>query len=98
MEKRAEIVALERKIDWQIAGKRGAIQALAEGAEKEALKAMEKTKASVRAFVEHPVHIVKNLFRHRKVRCLGLAKNGHQPYTLFGLANVIIGTRVRASA
>jgi len=97
VEKRAEIVALERQIDWQIAGKRGAIKAMAEGAEKEAIKAMEKAKASVRAFVEHPFHIVKNLFRHRKARYRGLAKNGHQLYTLFGLANVVIGAR-RATA
>ena len=98
VEKRPEIVALERKIDWQIAGKRGVIKALAEGAEKEALKAVEKAKASVRAFVEHPFHIVKNLFRHRKVRYRGLAKNGHQLYTLFGLANVVIGARARTTA
>ena len=91
--KRAEIVALEREIDWQIAGKRGALKAMLEGAEKETLKAIEKAKASVRAYVEHPFHIVKNLFRHRKVRYRGLAKNGHQLYTLFGLANVVIGAR-----
>jgi IS5 family transposase len=93
VEKRAEIVALARKIDWQIAGKRGAIKAMAEGAEKEALKAVEKAKASVRAFVEHPFHIVKNIFRHRKVRYRGLAKNRHQLYTLFGLANLVIAGR-----
>jgi transposase, IS5 family len=98
VEKRPEIVALQRKMDWQIAGKRSVIQALAEGAEKEALKAVEKTKAAVRAFVEHPFHIVKNLFRHRKVRYRGLAKNGHQLYTLFALANVVIGARARATA
>ena len=97
VEKRAEIVALERKMDWPIACKRGLLKALAEGAEKEALKAVEKAKASVRAYVEHPFHIVKNLFRHRKVRYRGLAKNGHQLYTLFGLANVVIGAR-RATA
>jgi len=93
VEKRAEIVALDRKIDWQIACKRGLIKALAEGAEKEARQAVEKAKASVRAFVEHPFHLVKNLFRHRKVRYRGLAKNGHQLHTLFGLANVVIGAR-----
>src|SRR5882757_2367452 len=93
VEKRAEMVALERPMDWQIAGKRSLIKALAEGAEKEARKAVEKAKASVRAFVEHPFHLVKNLFRHRKVRYRGLAKNGHQLYTLFGLANVVIGGR-----
>ena len=74
------------------------IKALAEGAEKEALRAVEKTKASVRAFVEHPFHIVKNLFGHRQVRYRGLAKNGHQLYTLFGLANVLIGGRTGAKA
>ena len=93
VEKRAEIAALERKIDWQIARKRGLIKTMAEGAEKETLKAVEQAKASVRAFVEHPFHILKNLFRHRKVRYRGLARNGHQRYTLFGLADVVIGGR-----
>jgi IS5 family transposase len=97
VEKRPEIVALARKIDWQIASKRSVIKALAEGAEKAARQAAEKAKASVRAFVEHPFHIVKNLFRHRKTRYRGRAKNGHQLYTLFGLANVVIGAR-RATA
>ena len=98
VEKRAEIVALERTIDWQIACKRGLIKAMAEGAEQAAVKAVEKAKASVRAFVEHPFHIVKNLFRHRKVRYRGLVKNGHQLYTLFGLANVVLAGRTAATA
>ena len=98
VEKRAEIVALGRTIDWQIASKRSLIKALAEGAEKEARKVVEQAKASVRAFVEHPFHIVKNLFGYRKVRYRGRAKNGHQLHTLFGLANVVIGARVRARA
>ncbi|MEO6036081.1 MAG: IS5 family transposase, partial [Verrucomicrobiota bacterium] len=98
VEKRAEIVALERRIDWQIARKRGTIKIMAEGAEKAAVKAAEKLKASVRAFVEHPFHIVKNLFGHRKVRYRGLAKNGHQLHTLFGLANVVIAGRAAAGA
>jgi IS5 family transposase len=93
VEKREEIVALERKIDWQIARKRGSIKTMKEGPEKETLKAAETLKASVRAFVEHPFHILKNLFRHRKVRYRGLARNGHQLYILFGLANVVIGGR-----
>lgn len=93
VEKRQEITALNRRIDWQIAGKRGRIKKMAEGPEKEALKAVEKAKASIRAFVEHPFHILKNLFGHRKVRYRGLAKNGHHLHTLFGLANVIIAAR-----
>ena len=91
--KRPEIVALARPIDWQIACKRGLIKALAEGPQKEAIKAVEHAKAAVRAFVEHPFHIVKNLFGHRKTRYRGLAKNGHQLHTLFALANLVIAAR-----
>jgi len=93
VEKRAEITALVRPIDWQIARKRGQIKKLEAGPEKETLQATEKAKAAVRAFVEHPFHIIKNIFRHRKVRYRGLAKNAHQLYTLFGLANMVIGAR-----
>jgi len=93
VEKRVEIGALNRPIDWPIARKRSQIKTMKEGAEKETVKATEKAKASIRAFVEHPFHILKNIFRHRKVRYRGLAKNGHQLYTLFGLANVVIGAR-----
>ena len=98
VEKRPEIVVLARPIDWQIACKCGLIKALAEGAQKEAKKALEHAKAAVRAFVEHPFHIVKNLFRHRKTRYRGLAKNAHQLHALFALANVVIAARTRAAA
>ncbi|MBK4738736.1 IS5 family transposase [Noviherbaspirillum sp. DKR-6] len=40
------------------------------------------------AKVEHPFHVVKNLFKHRKTRYRGLAKNTTQLMTLFGLANL----------
>ena len=93
VEQREEITALERTIDWPIARKRGQVKTMAEGAAKETVKAAEKAKASVRAFVEHPFHILKNLFRHRKGRYRGRAKNGHQLDTLFGLANVVLGAR-----
>ena len=93
VEKRGEIAALERPIDWQIALKRGKIKSMEEGVEKAALKAVEKAKASVRAFVEHPFHIIKNLFKHRKTRYRGLAKNAHQLHILFGLANLVIAAR-----
>lgn len=93
VEKRGEIAGMEREIDWQIALKRGKLKAMEDGPEKETLQAAEKAKASVRAFVEHPFHILKNLFGYRKVRYRGLAKNGHQLHTLFGLANIIIANR-----
>ena len=97
VEKRAEIVALARKLDWQIARKRGLIKTMTEGAEKTAVKAAEKLKAAVRAFVKRPFHIAKNLFRHRKMRYRGLAKNGHQLFVLLGLAHEVIGGRTAAA-
>lgn len=93
VEKRPEIVALARPLDWQIACKRSVLKALADGAEKETRKAVEHAKAAVRAFVEHPFLIVKQRFGHRKTRYRGLAKNGHQLHTLFGLANLVIAAR-----
>jgi transposase, IS5 family len=44
----------------------------------------------VRAWIEHPFHIVKNLFRHKKLRYRGLAENIAQLHTLFALANLMI--------
>jgi IS5 family transposase len=57
------------------------------------LEKAEKLKASVRAKVEHPFHVIKNLFRHKKARYQGLAKNEAQLFSLFGLANLVIAKR-----
>lgn len=54
---------------------------------------IEHTKASIRAKVEHPFHVVKNLFRHRKTRYRGLAKNTAQLFSLFGFANLVLARR-----
>ena len=35
------------------------------------LLAIEKAKASIRAKVEHPFHVIKNLFAYRKVHLQG---------------------------
>ena len=95
VEKRDEIKATdpEGKLDWQIARRRQPIRKMEDGPEKDALLANEKAKASVRAFVEHPFHILKNLFRHRKTRYRGLAKNHHQLQVLFGLGNLVVAAR-----
>ena len=90
VEKRAEIVAKFPHVVWQVAAKRGKLKAMAEGPRKEVAKALEKCKAQLRAYVEHPFHVVKNLFKHRKVRYRGLAKNTAQLHTLFALANLVI--------
>ena len=48
------------------------------------LEKAEQLKASIRAKVEHPFHVIKNLFRHKKTRYKGLAKNEAQLFSLFG--------------
>jgi IS5 family transposase len=64
-----------------------------EGPAKNIRRALERIKAQVRARVEHPFHVVKNLFHHRKTRYKGLAKNAAQLFSLFGLANLVIAKR-----
>ena len=95
VQKRAEIEKEDPdgRIDWQIAQRRSPIKKMEEGPEKERILAAEKAKASVRAFVEHPFHLLKNIFRHRKTRYRGLAKNHHQLQVLFGLGNLVLASR-----
>lgn len=93
VEKRQEIMALPNQPRWHIAAKRGIVRAMAEGKLKEITEELEKVKAQVRARVEHPFAIVKNLFKYRKVRYRGLAKNTAQLHTLFALANLILAGR-----
>jgi IS5 family transposase len=93
VEKRPEIVALGRGIEWRVAARRGTLQAQPEGWAKAIGGAWEKLKARARALVEHPFHIVKNIFKHRKVRYRGLAKNTAQLRVLFALANLYMVRR-----
>ena len=93
VEKRPEIAARVQPLQWHIAAKRGRVKALREGRLKEAVQALEKVKAQVRALVEHPFHVLKNLFGYRKVRYRGLAKNAAQLQTLFALANLVLAGR-----
>jgi IS5 family transposase len=90
VEKRAEVSAKTKQVQWPVAAKRSQVKALAEGRLKELTQAYEKAKAQVRARVEHPFHIIKNLFKHRKTRYRGLFKNTAQLHTLFALANLVI--------
>jgi IS5 family transposase len=85
--KRSELA--DRDLSWNIAVKPSIIKALPK-ALRDLAEPMERALARVRAAVEHPFHIVKNLFRHRKLRYRGLAKNTAQLHTLFALANLVI--------
>ncbi len=79
----------DRDVYWNIAIKRSIIKALPKGL-RDLAEPVERALAQVRAWVEHPFHIVKNLFRHKKLRYRGLAKNTAQLHTLFALANLVI--------
>ena len=76
-------------VSWNIAIKRSIIKALPK-ALRDWAEAVERALSQVRAWVEHPFHIVKNLFRHKKLRYRGLAKNTAQLRTLFALDNLAI--------
>jgi IS5 family transposase len=93
IEKREEIVTQCPDLQWHVAAKRGKIKAMAEGRVKDLTVQLERLKAQVRARVEHPFHIIKNLFKHRKTRYRGLAKNTAQLHILFALANLVIARR-----
>lgn len=93
VEKRPEVAAQHPEVQWHVAAKRGKIKAMAEGLLKELHKGLEKVKAQIRAIVEHPFHILKNLFGFRKVRYRGLAKNTAQLFTLFALVNLVRAKR-----
>jgi IS5 family transposase len=84
----------DRDVNWQIAMKRGKLKAVSEESGfGQLLRKLESLKASIRSKVEHPFHIVKNLFHYKKVRYKGLEKNTAQLHTLFALANLMIAKR-----
>jgi len=82
-------IARRCAVDWNIAIKRSIIKALPKDL-RDWAEVIERTLSQVRAWVEHPFHIVKNLFRHRKLRYRGLIKNTAQLHALFALANLVI--------
>lgn len=85
----------DRDLTWYIAEKRRKVAAIADAALQDLTKRAEHLKAQVRARVEHPFHILKNRFGHRKLRYRGLAKNGAPFQVLFALANLVIVKKAR---
>ena len=91
VEKREENTG--RAVTWYVAMKRAKRKALPNNKLGRMREKLEVLKASVRAKVEHPFHVIKNLFRHRKTRYRGLAKNTAHLHILFGLANLVLAGR-----
>ena len=83
VEKRSE--NLELGVQWQVAMKPGQRRKLDSGS---LVALAEKSKASVRAKVEHPFWDVKGVFGYAKVRYRGLAKNTERLALLLGLSNL----------
>lgn len=90
-QKRKELRDL--KVDWSIAARRSRIKAIQHEPLRELTIDLERLKARVRARVEHPFHVIKNLFGFKKVRYKGLKKNHAQCQVLFALANVYLARR-----
>ena len=91
VDKRPELA--DRDVSWNIAIRRSIVKALPK-ALREVAEPVERALSQVCAVVEHPFHIVKNRFRHKKLRYRGLHKNTAQLYTLFALANLVIVKQV----
>ena len=81
------------QVAWHVALRPGKRRALPDTASGRWAEQLERFKASIRAKVEHPFHIVKNRLGHKKARYRGLAKNASQLMVLFGLANLLIAKR-----
>lgn len=92
VEKREEMQqalnANEQTVQWHVAKRRSTMEKLADGWQKSMAQAYEKLKAQVRSRVEHPFHVLKNIFKYKKARYKGLAKNDAQLNVLFALSNL----------
>ena len=56
-------------------------------------RAKNRTKAKVRAKVEHPIGVIKRVFGFAKVRYRGLKKNTHRLIVTCALANLYMVRR-----
>jgi IS5 family transposase len=81
-------------VNWHVAMRPGKRKALDKSTPMGAIMdKLEKTKASIRAKVEHPFRVIKRQFGHVKVRYRGLMKNTAQLHTLFALSNLWMARR-----
>ena len=77
-----------RKVTWHVAMRPSKRKALLP----ESIEAIEeKSKASIRAKVEHSFRYVKRVFHYSKARYRGLQKNTERIALLLGFTNLLIG-------
>lgn len=95
VEKRSEMQEfVENGVDFKVAQKRGRVGKIAHEELKDATKRYEKGKSGIRAKVEHVFHVIKDIFRHRKVCYRGIRKNHQQNLVLVALANLYLKRKV----
>ena len=84
--------------EWFIAENPSRIKELKKHPRKnKAVLKVEYSKASIRAFVEHPFRIIKCQFGFVKAIYKGLKKNDNKLATLFALANIVkVGQLIRS--
>jgi IS5 family transposase len=87
-EVRTKLQGRVQELKWRIAKRRKPIKQMPQCWQKDLALAYERLKASIRAKVEHPFHIVKNIFKHKKTRYKGIGKNDAQLNVLFALSNL----------
>lgn len=81
-DKREELA--DKSIDWNISARPGKRKSMTA-----AELLLEKTKASVRAKVEHPFRRIKQQFGYSKVRYRGLEKNNNRLQMLAAFSNLL---------
>lgn len=87
--KREEVIEDHAQVSWHVAMMPSHRKALDKDTPMGAIMdALEKTKARIRAKVEHPFRVIKCQFGHRKTRYRGLAKNTSQLRVMFALSNL----------
>ena len=82
--------ANEETVQWHVAKRRLTIEKPAEGWQKSVAQAYEKLETQVRSRVDHPFHVVKNIFKFKKTRYKGLAKNDAQLNMLPALSSLYL--------
>ena len=89
VQKREEVQARHPDVNWHIAMMPGKRKALKKDTPMGAmLDKLERTKARIRAKVEHPFRGIKQQFGYTKVKYRGVAKNTANLMTLFALSNI----------
>lgn len=89
------------RVEWHVARRRSAVPGR-DHPEVSWERGIEGALARVRAKVEHPLHVVKDVFGWRGTRCRGLAKNRNLLSVAFALADLCLlswaGRRVPVAA